>query len=68
MSGMLTHCGGHFDEDAEMESHTDTSNVNLGVVLVCAAKKKRALSVSLPMQALLHHLLRKIILLLKKNA
>lgn len=59
---------GHFDEDAEMESHTNTSNVSLGAVLVQTVKKKRALSVSLPMQALLHHLLRTIILLQKKNA
>lgn len=59
---------GHFDEDAEMESHPNTSNVSLGAVLVGTVKKKRALSVSLPMQALLHHLHRKIILLLKKNA
>lgn len=36
----------HFDEDAEMESHTNTSNVSLGTVLVRTLKKKRALSVS----------------------
>lgn len=29
----------HFDEDAEMESHTNTSNVSLGAMLVRTVKK-----------------------------
>lgn len=34
---------GHFDEDAEMESHTNTSNVSLGAVLVRTVKKKKGI-------------------------